>query len=401
MYPSKQESPLNIIIVGAGIGGLAAGLGLRRHGHKIRIFEKSKFGNEVGAAVVLPVNIYSLLKRLGIDPEEHGSNTENIRCMYTMKGELTFELDLTGYGGTARLIHRVDLHEALKGAAMAQGVEINLDSPVESVDPAEGSVTLGNGQRIMADVVIGADGIHSVVRKFIVPDAPSPSPFQISMFRMLIPCSKLAESPEATRFIDPPGKMTVFVGNDGRRVVNYPCRLNTIMNVAALYPASLAKTCDNDEDLRRHMLDVFSDFHSSSIALLSSADKVGTWTLYDLPALSTWSRGRAALMGDAAHPLLPYSAQGAAQALEDAATLAILLGPGTTAKQVPERLQFYFKIRHERADWVQEFGRTSEQSLTQNRGVKPTMDTAKFFEAVHGHDAWDFAEERLREHLLD
>jgi len=397
MYPSKQDSPLNIVIVGAGIGGLAAALGLRRQGHNVRILEKSKFGNEVGAAIVLPANIYGLLKRLGIDPEEHGSNTEDIRSFHTMKGDLMFVRDMTGYRGAARLIHRVDLHKALKGAALAQGVQINLASPVESVDPDAGSVTLSNGQSITADVVIGADGIHSVARKFIVPDAPLPSPFQTSMFRMLIPCSKLAASPETTRFVDPPSKMTIFLSDDGRRVVNYPCRSNTVMNVAALFPACLAKTCDNDADLRKHMFDIFSGFHPSIIALLASADEFGTWTLYDLPALSTWSRGCAALMGDAAHPLLPHAGQGGAQALEDAATLAVLLGRGTTAEQVPERLQLYFEIRHERADWVQDFGRSVDQSMLQN----PKMENTKFFEVVYKHDAWDFAEERLREHMLD
>ena len=171
------------------------------------------------------------------------------------------------------------------------------------------------------------------------------------------------------------------------------------MNMAVLFPTCLAKPCDNDADLRKHMLDLFSDFHPSSIALLSSADEVGIWTLYDLPALSTWSRGCATLMGDAAHPLLPYGAQGGAQALEDAAALAVLLGRGTTAEQIPERLQLYFEIRHERADWVQGFARSCDQSTPQNPGVKPNMDPAKFFATVQEHNAWDFAEERLREHM--
>ncbi len=401
MDPIKQESPLNIIIVGAGIGGLAAGLGLRRQGHNVRIFEKSKFGNEIGAAVALPVNVHTLLKRLGVDPEEHGSNTEDIRTFYTRKGDIVYQSDLTGYNGAARLMHRVDLHEALKGAAVAQGVQISLASRVESVDPEEGSITLSNGQSMTADVVIGADGIHSVARKFIASEAPSPSPFPISVFRMLIPCSKLTESPDTIGFVDRPGKLNIFMSDDGRRIINYPCRSNTIMNVVALFPTRLEKTYDNEEDLRKHMLEVYSDFHQSPIALLTSADKVGTWKLFDLPALSNWSCGRAALIGDAAHPLLPYSAQGAAQALEDAGTLAVLLGRGTTVEQVPERLKLYFEIRHERVDWVQEFGRTSDQAVLRNRGVKSVADVAKFFGAVYEHDAWDYAEERLRERVLN
>jgi 2-polyprenyl-6-methoxyphenol hydroxylase-like FAD-dependent oxidoreductase len=399
MEPNKQTFPLNISIVGAGIGGLAASLGLRREGHEVQVFEKSKFANEVGAAVVLPINVYGLLKRLGVNTEEHGSNTEDIRSFYSLKGDLIFENDLTGYGGAARLIHRVDLHEALKEAAMGQGVKIHLSSPVELVDVERASVTLSNGQVIVADAVIGADGLNSVARKSIVPGAPSPAPFHLSMFRMLIPCSKLAASPETTRYVNPPGKMTIFASNDGRRVVNYPCRSNTIMNVAVVYPSCFAKPYEDDREMKQHMLEIFSDFHSSSHALLANAEEFGTWTLYDLPALETWSRGRATLMGDAAHPVLPYAAQGAAQALEDAAALAVLLERGTTASQVPDRLKLYYNTRHERAEWVQDFARGADQSTPQNPDVPPKINPVEFFEAVHNHDAWVFAEERLQEHL--
>jgi 2-polyprenyl-6-methoxyphenol hydroxylase-like FAD-dependent oxidoreductase len=395
MSVSQDNSPLNVVVVGAGIGGLAAALGLSREGHNVRIFEKSKFANEVGAAIVLPPNVYKVLKKLGVNPEDHGSNTEDIRSVYTMTGDLLYENDLTRYGGAARLIHRVDLHEALKGAALAEGVQIELDSPVESVDPTAPSVTLRNGQNIIADVVLGADGIHSVVRNHIATDAPSPSVFHISMFRLLIPCSKLAENPETTRFVNPKGKMTIFLNSDGRRVVNYPCRSNTIMNVAALFPTNLVEENINDEDMKKQMLNIFSEFHPSSVALLELADDVGLWTLYDLPSLSTWSSGRAALLGDAAHPLLPYAAQGGAQALEDAATLTVLLGRGTSKAQVPERLQLYFNIRHGRTDRAQEFSRSDDQS-TPNPGVKPKVDPVKFFEEMAKHDSWAFAEERLR-----
>jgi 2-polyprenyl-6-methoxyphenol hydroxylase-like FAD-dependent oxidoreductase len=399
MSQTQESQPLRIIIVGAGIGGLTTALALRYEGHHVQIFEKSKFANEVGAAIALPANIYGILKRLGVNTEEHGSNTEDIRSFYTMKGDLVFEEDFTHMGGAARLIHRVDLHEALKEAAIAQGVTISLDSAVESVDPEAGSVTLKGGQNFSADVIIGADGVHSVLRNSVVPDAPEPEPFHISMFRMLIPCSKLAERSETTRFIDPPGKMTIFSSQDGRRTVNYPCRSNTVMNVAALFPADFARSYENETDMKNHMMDIFSDFHPSPIALISAADEVGVWTLYDLPPLSAWYRGHTAIMGDAAHPLLPYAAQGAAQAMEDAATLAVVLRRGTTLADVAQRLKLYFDIRQERAYWVQDFARSSDQSTPKNPGVKPKIDPAKFFEEVYDHDAWTYAEERLRKYL--
>jgi 2-polyprenyl-6-methoxyphenol hydroxylase-like FAD-dependent oxidoreductase len=398
MKPNTQPSPLKVTIVGAGIGGLATALGLRMQGHNVQVFEKSKFGNEVGAAIVLPANVYGLLKKFGINPEEHGSNTEDIRSFYTLKGDLMFENDLTGHGGAARLIHRVDLHESLKEAAVASGVEIHLAHPVKSIDPERGTVTLSSGQSFTADAVIGADGVKSTVRTIVVPDAPSPEPFHISMFRMLIPCSKLASLQETSRFINPPGKMTIFMSEDGRRTVSYPCRSNTVMNVAACFPTCYSRAYKDDMEINKHMLDIFSDFHTSAKTLLESADEVSVWPLYDLPALGNWSNGRATLVGDAAHPLLPYAAQGGAQALEDAATLAVLLGRGTSAEEVPKLFQSYFDVRHGRVDWVQEFARDADQSSPQNPGIRPKLNPVEFFNTVHDYDAWAVAEEKLRRH---
>jgi salicylate hydroxylase len=156
------------------------------------------------------------------------------------------------------------------------------------------------------------------------------------MFRMLIPCSKLAESLDTKSFINPPGKISGYMTMEGRRVIAYPCRSNTVMNAAGLYPAHLYKVHDNPEAVKQQLLEIFSDFHVSCTSLFEAATDISQWTLYDLPPLETWVSGRAALMGDAAHPLSPYAAQGGAQALEDAAALTVFLGRGTTAEQVPE-----------------------------------------------------------------
>ena len=389
--------PLDVIIVGAGIGGLAAAIGLRRAGHHVRILEKSSFANEVGAALVIPSNLDGPFKRLDFDPEKHGANTEDFRTYLTKDGHRIFETDLRN--AAARFIHRVDLHEALKEAAVGAGAEIRLSSQVTFVDPDSGSITLSNGEMFTADVVIGADGIHSVVRNYVVPAAPEPSAFSRSTFRMLIPCSKLATSLQTKVFIDPPGKMTVFASDDGRRTVCYPCRSNTVMNVVALFPTSLSRSYASMDELKEHMTELFADFHSSPRALIAAADEPNLWTLYDLPALDTWYRGRTAIMGDAAHPTLPYAAQGGAQALEDAVTLAVVLGKGTRAEQVHDRLKLFFDIRHERTKWIQDFARRSDQSTPDNPGGAPTVDPAEFFDQVHSHDAYVFAEQKLEEYL--
>jgi salicylate hydroxylase len=393
---SPNKSILEIAIVGAGIGGLATGIGLRRAGHNVRVFEKSKFANEVGAAIVIPANVDGIMKKLGIDSEKHGANLENVRSFRSMNGDLMFEQDYTGQEAAGRLIHRVDLHEALKTSALSEGVEIILGSTVVAIDPTAATVALKTGALIKADAVIIADGVHSNNREFVDPKAPSPSVFHISMFRMLIPCSKLAECPDTTIFLNPPGKLSIYMVEGGRRVVAYPCRSNTVMNAAGLYPSSLFKEHDSPEAVQNQLNEIFSDFHVSCTSLFKAATDVSQWRLYDLQPLNTWVSGRAALMGDAAHPVLPYAAQGGAQALEDAAALSVFLGRGTTAEQVPERLRLFYENRHERAEWVQEFARSADHA---DPDSKPSVDPAKFFELVHNHDAWEHAEAGLEKFL--
>jgi salicylate hydroxylase len=220
------------------------------------------------------------------------------------------------------------LHQALREGALIAGVEIRLECLIASLDSENGTITMGDGEILTAVIIIAAVGIHTAMRKHIVPTAPEPAPSNRSMFRMLIPCSTLAASPYTKDFLDPPGKMTMYTSDDGRRVVCYPCRSNTVMNMAALFPISLSKTYSSTQDIQAHMTEILADFHSSARALLAAADEPSPWPLNDLPALETWSRGRAVLIGDAAHPTLPYTAQGAAQAIEDAVTLAVLVGQG-------------------------------------------------------------------------
>lgn len=171
------------------------------------------------------------------------------------------------------------------------------------------------------------------------------------------------------------------------------------MNVAALFSTCMSKEYASREEMKEHLYDLFADFHNSPQALVAAADEPSLWSLYDLPALDTWYRGRVAIMGDAAHPTLPYAAQGGAQALEDAITLAVVLGRGTKPEQVPDRLRLFFNIRYERAKWVQDFARGADQSTPQNPGQLPKIDPAEFFKVVHGHNACAFAEQKVQEHL--
>jgi salicylate hydroxylase len=393
---TRDIQPLDVIVVGAGIGGLAVARGLRREGHNVRMCERSRFAKETGAALCLGSNLHGPFKKLDFDPEQFGANQETMRVLCTKDGHVYHEQDLGD--SPAKLIHRVDLHQALKEAALSAGVEIYLECQITAMDCDAGSVTLDTGEVLTADVIIAADGVRSSMRKYIVPSAPEPSVFYRALFRMLIPCSTLAASSHTKDFLDPHGKMTVFTSDDGRRLVSYPCRSNRIMNVAALFPTSLAKNYSNTQDVQEHMTELFADFHSSARALIAAADEPSLWTLYDLPALDTWSSGRAVLMGDAAHPTLPYTAQGAGQAIEDAVTLTVLLGKGTKAQDVHDRLKFFHTIRYERTKRIQDFSRMADQ-VTPAKDESPAETNERFFGMVFAHDACNFAEQRLEEYL--
>jgi salicylate hydroxylase len=388
--------PLKVVVVGAGICGLAAAIGLRKEGHSVLVCEKSKFNKEVGAAVALGANLNGPFEKLSVHPEDFGANEENLRILLTKDGEIYQTQDLSE--APARLIHRVDLHQALKESALNAGAEIRLECQIAKLDSEIGTITMNDGEILTADIIIAADGIYSAMRKYIVPTAPEPSPSNRSMFRMLIPCSTLATSPHTKDFLNPPGKMTMYTSDDGRRVVCYPCRSNTVMNVAALFPISLSKTYGSTQDLQAHMAEIFADFHPSARALLAAAQEPSLWPLFDLPALDTWSRGCAVLIGDAAHPTLPYAGQGAAQAIEDAVTLAVLLGKGTRADEIRDRLQLLYAIRFGRTKRVQDFSRLADQ-LTPKKSESPAAIAAEFFRGVFNHNACDVAEHKLKAHL--
>ncbi|KAL9601206.1 MAG: hypothetical protein Q9219_002706 [cf. Caloplaca sp. 3 TL-2023] len=142
------------------------------------------------------------------------------------------------------------------------------------------------------------------------------------------------------------------------------------------------------------MLELYSDFSPDVQALMGLADKVMTWRLLDIPTLERWSYGNATLLGDAAHPLLPYSAQGGAQAIEDALTLTALLPSSTPTSAIPSRLRLYHDCRRDRVNFVQAFSRSMGRS-TPGKHVEPLMPYQEYNQIVFRYDAWGVAEQAL------
>lgn len=224
--PSNTKTPLTILIAGAGIGGLTAAIALRQQGHNVKIFEQSRLATESGAAIHLAPNCHGVLRKLGIYPETFGSNPCNRFTDVNYQGEVVRSIDMKQSSKMWQhpwlLAHRIHLHSALKEAAIAKDgpgtpAELLTASRVKSIDEQKAIVYLENGEQIQGDAVVGADGVHSVARRNIAPDA-KPFTSGKSAFRFLLSREDVKSDPRTSHLVEEEGELKIWFAND-RRVV--------------------------------------------------------------------------------------------------------------------------------------------------------------------------------------
>jgi 2-polyprenyl-6-methoxyphenol hydroxylase-like FAD-dependent oxidoreductase len=183
--------------------------------------------------------------------------------------------------------HRITLHSALKDAALNAGVELKLSSPIAEVDPETGIVVLKDGSTDSADVVVGADGVHSVTRKYVQGGDKKPYSSGKSAFRFLIPRQKVLDDPQTEKYASEDGNLLMVMHSD-RRMVMYPTSNNTLLNFVCIHPeAETAADSSgdwNNEATRDMLLKVFKDYHEDFRAILAKADKesLKLWRLLDM-----------------------------------------------------------------------------------------------------------------------
>ena len=339
-----------VAIIGGGIGGLTAAQALRLRGFDVRVYEAAPELKEIGAGVWLGPNAMKALRSLELESAVREVAWEPaydvLRNWRT--GRVISKAARQGqaerYGASGCAAHRADLLNVLAAAVPAEVVTLGARCVSVQTDGEVASARFDDGSEIEADVIVGADGIHSAVRASLFgPDAPR---FTGKIcYRSVIPID--AVPGEALRLRQ---ENTTWLGPHGA-VVIYGMRRGELINVVAHYDdeaythESWITECDRDEVLER-----FRGWNESLGRIFSAGEAWYKWALYDRDPIPRWTVGRATVLGDAAHPMLPYLGQGACQAMEDGCVLAAALG--SNLDDPPAALARYERSRWPRASQV-------------------------------------------------
>jgi salicylate hydroxylase len=337
----KMTGGLNIAIVGAGIGGLSAALALSARGMNVTVFEGAESPREAGAGLSIPPNALTLLKRTSLcaDIEKITTRSQGL-TRRTSRGE---PILLGSPPALSYQIHRVELLEMLLGVVKGPVRFGHLCTAVEE-RPTGARLTFANDAVCDADVVIGADGIHSVIQRQIGLTV-RPTSEGIVAYRGLVQSQKLSWGAELRG-------LNMWMG-DGRSFICFPVSQGRLINIVAFVPSmrDMEETWFAPGDVSA-LAGEYEGWDAPVGAMIEALDNTFRWGIYDRPPLPYWSRGCVTLLGDAAHPMVPHFGQGAGQAIEDGFALAVLL-EHARRDEIPARLKAYQNLRRERTSRVQ------------------------------------------------
>ncbi|KAF8911886.1 salicylate hydroxylase [Mucidula mucida] len=371
---SSNFKQLRVAVVGGGLGGLAAAVALRRSGHLVDIYERRDFNVEVGASISCAANGTQWLREWNVDiPDMKPVILMKLVMRDWETGKILNQYNLDGYeeqwGNVYNMFHRQDMHATLlKTATSPEGegtpCTVCVDHICESVDYEKGTVTFTNGRTISADLIIGADGIRSVVRGQIgvIPEMASAPQ---TCYRCNVKREDIDKFGLQQYALEPAihywGGME---GKNGRskfyKIVMSPCSGYDIVSFYCFMPTELTKHFEEGfafsevpvSDITQGRYD---QLDPECLDLIKHSVDRMPWRLYKHEPYPHWFKGKACILGDAAHPMMPHQSQGACQAIEDAAALGIIFSDKYNfTNDVPAGLAMYQTIRKPRGTRVQE-----------------------------------------------
>ncbi len=366
---------MKAIIVGGGIGGLTAALCLAKQNIEVEVFEQAPDFGEIGAGIQLSPNCTRVLHHLGLEPALRkvaflpvGSEARDWKSGKVLSESTLGDAAKERYGFPYYHIHRADLMDVLVGAAQStDGVHLNTGAKVDEISAGDGQVRVSvGGTERTGDFVVGADGIHSVVRAHLH-GAESPTFTGNIAWRGLVPADRL-----------PDGLVRPVSGvwwGPGKHFVHYYLRRGELVNCVCVVEKdgwqieSWTEKGDHDE-----LKGDFAGWHETIEVLIDKMDPDSCykWALHDRPPMPIWGKGRVTLLGDACHPTLPFMAQGAAMAIEDGAVLAGCVARGS---DIATSLKTYEDLRRERTAGVQ-LGSRRNAGIFHARGLKAVARNA-------------------------
>ncbi len=367
--------PLSIAIIGAGMGGLAAAAALRRVGIDVTVYEQAAQFIRLGAGIQIGCNAMKVLRGLGLESrlreQSFYPRSWNNRDWRT--GEVKFDMIFgeaaeRKFGAPYLLAHRGDLHAALASAIPDQHVK--LSHRLVGLDEINGGVRLAfaNGALAVADAVIGADGVHSVVRDILFGASPVNFTGRIA-YRTTYPAALL----DGQKIDD----CTKWWGEDRHIVIYYvkPDRSEIYFVTSQPEPDFRIESWSAKGDVKE-LRSAFEGFDRQVENVLAACPDVHKWAIVDRDSLARWADRNVTLLGDACHPMTPYMAQGAAMAIEDAAVLSRCL-EGVERDGVSNAFRRFEATRKDRTARAQQTSRT-------NTWLREKTDT----DWVYAYDAW-------------
>jgi 2-polyprenyl-6-methoxyphenol hydroxylase-like FAD-dependent oxidoreductase len=371
---SSKPAARSVAIVGAGIGGLAAAATLRGIGAEVQVYEQATRFARIGAGIQMLPNSMKVLRRIGI--EEHlrsfafapRSHLNREWDSGEIRAELPMPEDL--YGAPYLCMHRGDLHAALASRVPAEVV--HLGKKLLGLQEKEGSVelTFADGTRARADAVIGADGVHSLVRELLFGPEKPVNRGRVA-YRAVFPAARIGRDIGPSR--------TKWWGEDRHIVIYYTTRRRDEVYFVTSQPEPLEWMTRESWSAKgdvKELCAAFEGFHADVRAVLEACPDCHKWAILEREPLARWSTDRVTLLGDACHPMTPYMAQGGATAIEDAAVLSRCLQG--SENDVETAFRRYEAARKPRTARIQAISSANTWMRTQE------SDSSW----LYGYDAW-------------